>query len=111
MWQIRANEDGTFCLKSAENGYLLTAAGNAPSGSQCYVSAENGSIYEKWRITPSEGELKFGGWTISAVLNGLVLDIKNNKMADSNSVILWANKAENNENQTWIISPVESDGR
>ena len=84
----------------------MTAASGATSGSQCYVSPQNGSIYEKWRIKPSEGELKYGGWTISTLLNGLVLDIKGNVVNDNNVVILWQTKVKDNENQTWIISPV-----
>ena len=84
-----------------ENGGTLEIPdhSNAQLGTQLCVSAPNGTINERWRLTSNQGQ----GYIIESAFNGMVLDVCQEKYHNGTKVIIYNN--QNSLNQTWAIRP------
>ena len=68
------------------------------------MSQPNGTINEKWRISPAQGQSAGQGFAIESAYNGLCLDVRGGNCKNDAQIIIYKNNHQ--MNQTWAIVPM-----
>jgi len=77
LWKFVPDNQGNYSIINLASGGALEIPNHTTNqaGTQCLVGPQAGSINEKWKIVPGQGNAQGKGYVIQSAYNSLVLDI------------------------------------